>query len=198
MTDAQMAFLAERRKVKEREQAEQQKSQRSSNAPVESPGSSSTRYGGYGAFLGDADDDVNGLMASQLKVEDCWKCLSGGGTIGDFLVCRHTKFGTIVELFKESSGGFSLQREPGAQVKYCSALCSMQDEGKVFAPQLVQRLSAGEGSKLAQGTSAGTWGAAVVRGNRVVYKAKVKGREGEPEENVELYLTVDGFIFLSA
>ena len=195
MTDAQMAFLAERRRARE---LEQQQNERSNNAlPAESPGNGSAKYNGYGAFLDDNDDD-DGLAVSQLKVEDCWKCLTGSGTIGEFLVCRHVKFGTIVELFKDSAGGFSMQREQGAQVKYCSALCSMQDENKPFAPQLVQRLSAGEGAKLAQGTTAGAWGTGAVRGNRVVFKAKVKGRAGEPEESVELYLTIDGLVFLSA
>lgn len=199
-----MAFLAERRRERERalpKPQAQAPSERSNNAPpAGNPGAgSSAKYNGYGAFLDDdADDDANGLAVSQLRVEDCWRCLTGTGTIGEFLVCRHVKFGTIVELFKDSAGGFSMQREQGATVKYCSALCSMQDEAKPFAPQLVQRLSAGEGSKLAQGTSGGAWGAGTVRANRVVFKTRVKGREGEPEESVELYLTVDGFVFLSA
>lgn len=197
-----MAFLAERQRERERARPQvqaQAPSERSNNAQPASPGA--TKYNGYGAFLHDDDDaadDVNGLAVSQLRVEDCWRCLTGPGTIGEFLVCRHVKFGTTVELFKDSAGGFSMQREQGATVKYCSALCSMQDEGKPFAPQLVQRLAAGEGSKLAQGTSGGAWGAGMVRANRIVFKTRVKGREGEPEESVELYLTVDGFVFLSA
>ena len=178
-----MAFLAERRKAKERE------TERSNNAPAENPGNSSSKYNGYGAFSLDAgEDDVNGLALSHLRVEDCWKCLTGSGTIGEFLVCRHERFGTVIELFKENSGGFALQRAPGAQVKYCSP----------FAPQLVGRLSNGEGAKLTQGTSAGAWGKGVVRANRIVFTTTVKGRQGEPEETIELYLTVDGFIFLSA
>jgi len=204
MTEAQMAFLAERRRERDRARPQPQAApplrespERSNNAP--SPGEGSARYNGYGAFIhDDADDDVNGPAVSQLKVEDCWRFLIGPGTIGEFLVCRHVKFGTVVELYKDSAGGFSMQREQGALVKYCSALCSMQDESKPFAPQIVQRLSAGEGSKLAQGTHAGAWGAGIVRANRVVFKTRVKGREGEPEESAELYLTVDGFVFLSA
>jgi len=193
MTEAQMAFLAERRKAKERE------NEHSNNASAEKPGNSSSKYNGYGAFSLDAgEDDVNGLAVSQLRVEDCWKCLTGSGTIGEFLVCRHERYGTVIELFKENSGGFALQRAPGAQVKYCSAMCSMQDESKPFAPQLVGRLSTGEGAKLTQGTSAGAWGKGVVRANRIVFTTTVKGRQGEPEETIELYLTVDGFIFLSA
>jgi hypothetical protein len=194
MTEAQMAFLAERRKAKERE------NERSNSAPAENPGNSSSKYNGYGAFSLDAGEEEYGMAVSQLRVEDCWKCLtgSGSGTIGEFLVCRHERFGTVIELFKENSGGFALQRAPGAQVKYCSAMCSMQDESKPFAPQLVGRLSTGEGAKLTQGTSAGAWGKGVLRANRIVFSTTVKGRQGEPEETIELYLTVDGFIFLSA
>lgn len=194
-----MAFLEERRRAREREQVQQ--AERSNNAPpAQGPTQNGAgKYNGYGAFLSDGeDDDANGFAVQQLKVEDCWKCLSGAGIAGEFLVCRHARFGTIVELFKDSSGGFSLQREEGAQVKYCSALCSMQDEPRGFAPQLVQRLCAGEGAKLAQGTAAGAWGAGMARANRLVFKARVRGRQGEPEEQVELYFTVDGFIFLSA
>jgi uncharacterized protein YjcR len=54
MTDAQMAFLAERRRARE---LEQQQNERSNNAlPAESPGNGSAKYNGYGAFLDDNDD----------------------------------------------------------------------------------------------------------------------------------------------
>jgi hypothetical protein len=179
MTEAQMAFLAERRRAREREQAPPPERSNNSLPPAPSPQDVSGRYNGYGAFLDtDPEDDGGGFAVQQLRVEDCWRCLSGAGAIGEFLVCRHNRYGTIVELFKDSSGGFSMQREEGAQVKYCSALCSMQDEARGFAPQLIQRLSAGEGVKLAQGTSAGAWGAGIARANRIVFKANVRGRQG--------------------
>ena len=193
-----MAFLAAR-KAKARDLASQHQNIVPSNAsPRESPGNGSTKYNGYGAFLDDDVMDVNAPAVSQLRVEDCWKCLSGAGLVGQILVCRHVKFGTVVELIKEGSGGFTMQRQQGAQVKYCSALCSMQDESSAFAQPLVQRLCAGEGNRLAQGIDGGTWGKGIVRANRMVFKATVRGREGEAPETVELHITVDGFIFLSA
>lgn len=202
MTDAQMAFLAERRKAKVRDLSAQPGPSSSSSsqavAPPEGAGNGSTKYSGYGAFLHDDDDDVNAPMVSQLRVQDCWKCLAGSGLVGDILVCRHVEFGTTIELVKEGSGGFTMQREQGAQVKYCSALCSMQDENRPFAPLLVERVCAGEGSKLGQGIDGGNWGKGILRSNRMVFTAAVKGREGEPNESVELHLTVDGFVFLSA
>jgi len=189
MTDAQMAYLAERRRAKEMKQPGEE----SNTAPTESPGASSQKYNGYGAFLNDGDDD-DGLAVSQTKVEDCWKYLTGIGTIGQFLVFRHTKFGTIIELFMESSGGFSLQREQDAQVKYCSALCSMQDEVKAFAPQIVQRLCAGEGARLAQGVSAGAWGAGMVRANRTVFKAKVSPHAYTPIDYMHILSLAARFV----
>ena len=124
MTDAQMAFLAERRKAKVRDLSAQPGPSSSSSsqavAPPEGAGNGSTKYSGYGAFLHDDDDDVNAPMVSQLRVQDCWKCLAGSGLVGDILVCRHVEFGTTIELVKEGSGGFTMQRVQGAQVKYCS------------------------------------------------------------------------------
>ena len=65
MTDAQMAFLAERRRARE---LEQQQNERSNNAlPAESPGNGSTKYNGYGAFLDDNDDD-DGLAVSSSRL----------------------------------------------------------------------------------------------------------------------------------
>lgn len=72
-----------------------------------------------------------------------------------------------------------------------------EDEPILSAPGACKDLECGGGSTWRLGAfNAGAWGSGEARGRRLVFKCSVNTREGR--EAVELQLTLDGFIFLSA
>jgi hypothetical protein len=91
-------------------------------------------------------------------VERAWTYLSGGGGLGSYTVLFHKTTGASVELWHDSTGGLTFRRALDANVKYCSALGSMQDEEGSFAPVLLNRLRQGEGKPVEAHVNAGSWG----------------------------------------
>lgn len=72
-----------------------------------------------------------------------------------------------------------------------------EDEPKLAAPEVADRLDSGEGTSFKAGSmGAGCWGEGEVRGRRFIFACVVKTREGM--EKIELVLTREGFVFVPA